>query len=176
MSTGIVFTVVGDDKPGLVDQLAQIVAYNGGNWLESRMSELSGLFAGIVHISVDPAKLPGLRLALEALSSAELKVVVAVGKGGTSDDTCRQMQLSLVGNDRPGIVREVASALAGHRINVREMNTTITSAPMTGDALFTATAKIDVPVGLNLAELEDQLNAIADALTIDIDLGEIAHS
>ena len=95
-----------------------------------------------------------------------------MGKGGAGADDCRQMQLSIVGNDRPGIVREVASALAGHRINVREMNTAVTSAPMSGDALFTATAKIDVPLGLNMAELQDQLNAIADALTIDIDLDE----
>jgi glycine cleavage system regulatory protein len=172
MTTGIVFTVVGDDKPGLVDKLAQIVANNSGNWLESRMSELAGLFAGIVHVSVGPTQLPGLRAALEALNDAELKVVVAVGKGGAGADDCRQMQLSIVGNDRPGIVREVASALAGHRINVREMNTAVTSAPMSGDALFTATAKIDVPLGLNMAELQDQLNAIADALTIDIDLDE----
>lgn len=170
MSTGIVFTVVGDDKPGLVDKLAQIVASHGGNWLESRMSELAGLFAGIVQISVSAAQLPALKGALEALSDDGLKIVVAVGKDASNTSTCRLMQLSLVGNDRPGIVREVASALAGHRINVREMNTTITSAPMSGDQLFTATATIDVPATLNLADLEDQLNAIAEALTIDIDL------
>lgn len=174
MSTGIVFTVVGDDKPGLVDKLAQTVAANGGNWLESRMSELAGLFAGIVQVSVSAAQLPGLQTALEALSSDGLKVVVAVGKGAGAANSVRQMQLRFVGNDRPGIVREVASALAKHHINVLEMNTTITSAPMSGDALFTALARIDVPMALNMADLQDQLTAISDALTIDIDLEETA--
>lgn len=172
MSTGIVFTVVGDDKPGLVDKLAQIVANNGGNWLESRMNELAGIFAAIIHVSVSETQLPGLRAALEALSCDALRVVVAVEKRGVVADTCRLMQLNIIGNDRPGIVREVASALAGHHINMREMDTSVTSAPMSGDALFTATATIEIPMALNVAELERQLEAIADALTIDIDLEE----
>jgi len=69
-------------------------------------------------------------------------------------------------------VREVASALAARRINVSEMDTTVTSAPMSGDPLFEAVAHIQVPKALDLAELNAQLDAIADALTVEIDLEE----
>lgn len=175
MSTGIVFTVVGDDKPGLVEKLAHTVAAHGGNWLESRMGELAGHFAGIVHVAVSQAQLSALCAALEALGDDGLQVVVAVGKQAVTADSARPMQLSIVGNDRPGIVREVASALAVRHINVREMATSITSAPMSGDALFTATATIEIPTALDVAELERQLDAIADALSLDIDLEEAPH-
>src|SRR3990167_8250681 len=93
MSTGIVFTVVGDDKPGLVEKLAHTVAAHGGNWLESRMGELAGHFAGIVHVAVGEAQLPALRSALEALGDDGLRVVVAVGKHQVTADTARPMQL-----------------------------------------------------------------------------------
>jgi glycine cleavage system regulatory protein len=172
MTTAMVFTFIGADKPGLVQKLAQTVGDHGGNWLESRMSELAGQFAGIVQVAVSEAQLPALRVALLALSGGELTVVVATDQRGIDNPAYRHLRLSIIGNDRPGIVREVASALAARHINVREMDTTITSAPMTGEPLFEAVAEIQVPKTLDLMELNDQLDAIADALTIDIDLEE----
>ena len=99
-------------------------------------------------------------------------MVVAASGRAADQDAVRHLRLSIVGNDRPGIVREVASALAARRINVSEMDTTVTSAPMSGDPLFEAVAHIQVPKTLDLAELNAQLDAIADALTVEIDLEE----
>jgi glycine cleavage system regulatory protein len=172
MTSAVVFTFVGADQPGLVEKLAQTVAQQGGNWLESRMSELAGQFAGIVQVEVSDAQFPALRAALLALSSDDLSVVVASSRRETGVEDYRHLRLSIVGNDRPGIVREVASALAARRINVREMDTSVTSAPMSGDPLFEAVAHIQVPKALDLAELNAQLDAIADALTVEIDLEE----
>ena len=172
MTSAVVFTFVGADQPGLVEKLAQTVAQQGGNWLESRMSELAGQFAGIVQVGVSDAQFPALRAALLALSSDDLSVVVASSRREAGAEDYRHLRLSIVGNDRPGIVREVASALAARRINVREMDTSVTSAPMSGDPLFEAVAHIQVPKALDLAELNAQLDAIADALTVEIDLEE----
>ena len=91
---------------------------------------------------------------------------------GADKDDCRNLRLSIIGNDRPGIVREVAMALAARHINVREMDTTISSAPMSGAPMFEAVASIQVPRTLDMAELNDQLDAVANALTVDIDLEE----
>ena len=173
MTTTMVFTFVGADKPGLVEQLAQTVGKHGGNWLESRMSELAGQFAGIVQVAVSEAQQPALRAALSALSGHDLTIIVAVaGTSGVGTDDCRNLRLSIIGNDRPGIVREVATALAARRINVREMETSISSAPMSGAPMFEAVVRIQVPRALDLAELNSQLDVIANALTLDIDLEE----
>lgn len=173
MTTTMVFTFVGADKPGLVKQLAQTVSKHGGNWLESRMSELAGQFAGIVQVAVSEAQQPALRAALTALSGKDLTIVVAVAEPrGADKEDCRNLRLSIIGNDRPGIVREVAMALAARHINVREMDTTISSAPMSGAPMFEAVASIQVPRTLDLAELNDQLDAVANALTVDIELEE----
>ena len=52
MTNNLVLTVIGDDKPGLVESLADVIAENSGNWLESSMSQLAGKFAGILRVSV----------------------------------------------------------------------------------------------------------------------------
>ena len=48
MQVPLVMTVIGKDRTGLVETLAEIVAGHGGNWLESRMCRLGGEFAGIL--------------------------------------------------------------------------------------------------------------------------------
>ena len=173
MTTDLVFTFVGADKPGLVEKLAHTVSQHGGNWLESGMNALAGQFAGIVQVAVAPAQLEALRQALTALSKDGLTVVVvAADPQAAPVALSRQLRLSILGNDRPGIVREVAAALAAQRINVSKMKTSISSAPMSGVPLFEALAQIQVPRSLDLAELNAKLDAIANALTVDIDLEE----
>lgn len=169
----LVFTFVGADQPGLVEVLSQTVAGHGGNWLESRMSELAGQFAGIVKIEVTPAREPALRAALLALGSDKLSLVVAGQPGQEVAGPWRYVRLHILGNDRPGIVRDVAHALAARQINVREMDTSITSAPMSGELLFEAKAHIQMPQGQDLEELTAQLDLIAVAQCVDIDLEEV---
>ena len=53
----LILTVIGDDRPGLVEQLATAISSHHGNWLESSMSHLSGKFAGIVCLSIADAQL-----------------------------------------------------------------------------------------------------------------------
>ncbi len=171
-SETIVFTFIGADRPGLVQTLSDTVARNKGNWLESRMSTLAGQFAGIVEVAVATEQVTKLRDGLAALASEGLTVVLAGSSAAIDDSATRRLRLSIIGPDRPGIVREVSGALAAHQINVLEMDTSITSAPMSAEPLFEAMAEIRVPKSLNLSDLNGRLDEIADALTIDIDLEE----
>jgi len=52
MLATLVMTVIGADRPGLVQMVAARVADHGGNWLESRMCRLGGQFAGILRVEV----------------------------------------------------------------------------------------------------------------------------
>jgi glycine cleavage system regulatory protein len=172
MPSSLVFTFISADRPGLIEQLAQTVSQCGGNWLESRMSELAGQFAGIVQVEIADEHRLALRSALIGLRETGLTVLVADDSGTNDDTQHRQLRLSILGPDRPGIVREVASALAARQINVQAMDTAITSAPMTAEPLFEAIAEIQVPKSLDISELNARLDEIADALTVDIDLEE----
>ena len=64
----LVMTIIGDDRPGLVDSLSSRIADGGGNWLESRMSHLAGQFAGILRIQIDDEGAPALVAEMEKLA------------------------------------------------------------------------------------------------------------
>lgn len=168
MTTYLVLTVIGDDRPGLVEALAQTIAAHDGNWLESNMSHLAGKFAGILQLSVPDAQADALVLALEELP-ASLRIVIERSSGEAAPVAAEHaVRLSLVGNDRPGIVREVSRALAAQQINVEMLETECRSAPMSGESLFHARALLRVPADLSLDAVRSQLERIADDLIVDI--------
>lgn len=172
MATDLVLTVISDDKPGIVETLAQTIAAHGGNWLESRLSHLAGKFAGILRVSVDTARLDDLRRALQALEAQAIKVVAEPASAPAHTTPCRHYTFSAIGSDRPGIVREVAQALSSRRINMQHLNTEYSSMPWTGEPLFSASGSLQVPDSVDIDALHDQLDAIADELAIDIKLEE----
>ena len=74
--TSLVLTILGDDRPGLVEPIARVVADHGGNWLESRMAHLAGQFAGILRVEVDADHAEALAAALRGLRDAGLESII----------------------------------------------------------------------------------------------------
>jgi glycine cleavage system regulatory protein len=167
----MVITLIGLDRPGLVEALAAVVAQHGGNWLEARLAHLAGQFAGLVRIHVPEEQVQPLRTALARLESSGLRVVAETGTGGSSAPG-RLMEVELLGLDRPGLVREVSHILARRQVNVEDLATEVYSAPMTGDAMFRARARVSVPADVDAQELRLSLEQLARDLMVDISLAE----
>ncbi len=167
MNTYLVLTVISDDKPGVVELIARTISKHQGNWLESRMTHLAGKFAGILQVAVAAEHQQALRQALEQLTSQGLKVVV---ENATLTDKapCQAFHFSVIGNDRPGIVHEIAQAFAGRNINMDEIETSYSSMPWSGEPMFEATGIIEVPETVDMDDLWDQLDMIAEELAVDI--------
>lgn len=171
MNRSLVMTLLGRDRTGLVDAVASRVAQLGGNWVESRLTRLAGHFAGVVRIDIDADQLDALRRALDTLGDEGLTVHVALADEATpaTADGLR-LRLEFVGHDRPGIVREVAHALAERGVNVDELTTGVTSAPMTGEPMFTAVVNAHAPADTALPELTTDLERLADDCQLDVDI------
>ena len=169
MQKQLVVTFIGPDRPGLIEAISEIISNAGGSWLESRMSNLAGKFAGIALVAIPGENLPELRTALTGLEDASIRIMIETTADST-EDTGPMMRLGVIGNDRPGIVHEIAQALANRHINVVEMRSDISSAPMSGETLFSAKAEIQLPLNLNLDHLVDELDDIANELTIEYTL------
>lgn len=174
METQYVMTVMAEDRPGLVESLARVVADYGGNWLESRMAHLGGQFAGILRVNVPSAEAAEFTSAVQMLERNGIKVHLQADRTiAPETEGCRRAELSLVGQDRPGIVRQISQALARRSVNVEELVTECTSAPMTGEVLFHARAEVEIPQNCTVAELQGEFEKIASDLMVDIKLHEI---
>jgi glycine cleavage system regulatory protein len=170
MSTDLVLTLLGPDRPGLVEAVAQAIAGNGGNWVESRMARLAGKFAGVLRVELPTPAVEALRAALARLETEGLRIVLEPSEGGPSVAPQQIMELELMGLDRPGLVREVSRLLAAQKINVEELITDRSSAPMSGEMMFRARARLAVPAGVDVAAVRANLERLAGDLMVEIHL------
>ena len=171
MAISLVVTVIGNDRPGIVGRLSDVVLAAGANWEESRMARLAGKFAGILRISVEPGNADSLAGGLRALTSDGLTVVVESG-GHVLDETFHTVRLELLGNDHPGIIRDISKVLAQHQVNIEELETGVSGAPMTGEQLFRARVQLRLPATVTTDWLRSRLEALASELMVDVTLDE----
>jgi glycine cleavage system regulatory protein len=173
MGTSLVVTVIGNDRPGIVERLSEVVLAAGANWEESRMARLAGKFAGILRVSVTAANADALASGLRALTSDGLTVVVE-SSGEAPAETFRTVRLELVGNDHPGIIRDISKVLAQHHVNIEELETGVSGAPMTGEQLFRASVQLRLPAAVTTEWLRGRLEALAGEMMVDVTLDEEA--
>lgn len=170
MQTSLVMTIIGRDRPGLVESVAALVARHGGNWLESRMARLGGQFAGILQVELPATAVAAVVSDLNALKSHGLSVVVQEDATPPAPAGAQTRQIEIVGHDRPGIVREISGALAGRGVNVEEFSSERISAAMSGEQIFRARATVNIPGDVDLAALQRDLEKIGHDLIVDVSL------
>ncbi|MNH10013.1 hypothetical protein D3C79_694770 [compost metagenome] len=165
----LVLTVIAPDKAGQVERIAECIAEHNGNWLESRMSRMAGQFAGILKVAVPAESYDELVEALQALGKHDIRVLIAES-GIEPSCTWKPIAMELVGNDRPGIVRDITRLLADQGVNVERLTTEVRPAPMSSEPLFHADALLAVPLTLSLDVLQGKLEALADDLMVELNL------
>jgi glycine cleavage system regulatory protein len=165
--TTLILTVAGADKPGLVAAVADVVDAHEGNWENSRLAELAGTFAGVIEVSVSAERADELERALSALDGL-LTVAVRTGTAADAPADDRLLGISVLGNDRPGIVREVSGVLSAHALSIEELTTETRDAAMAGGRLFEASVSAKVPASVDVAALRADLERLATEIQVDI--------
>jgi glycine cleavage system regulatory protein len=168
----LVLTVIGDDRAGLVEALAEAVTAHGGNWEQSQMAELAGQFAGIVVVTVPADRAEDLRTALDGLEGL---LDVSAHPGSEEPDGAedwRRLRIDLVGSDHPGIVHDVSAVLSRHGLSIETMTTERRDAPMAGGQLFEAHILVRVPPGTEPAAVRDELERVASELFVELSVGQ----
>ncbi|RYH04736.1 MAG: amino acid-binding protein [Alphaproteobacteria bacterium] len=165
----LVLSVAGSDRPGLTKALAAAVLSAGGNWLESHLSRLGGLYVGSVLVELDSAKVEALRSAVSAVDAAGLEVRIAPADEATvAGET---LEFSLVGQDRPGIVNQVTAALSQLGVNIEAFETWLSPEAHSGGQLFHMAAHLRLLEGLKASAVQDALEAISGEIMVDVAVG-----
>lgn len=169
----LVISLLCDDRPGIVESLANAIADHQGNWLESQLAQLAGKFAGVVRVQISEDQEAALRSALNQLGERKIQIFIEEDREAQSTHSgCRRLSFRATGPDRPGIVREISHALAQYDINLEKLDTQLSSMAYSGDPLFEAWGVMAVPSALGYNDLADRLDEVANELAMDIVLEE----
>lgn len=164
----VIVMAVGDDRPGLTQNLAQAIVEAGGNWLESHFARLGGSYVGSVLVELPAGGMAELKRAAARMDAEGFHVSIesAAEEKPVSD---RVLGFELVGADRPGIVREVSSALAGLGVSIDLLETATEQEAWTGTTVFRARAEVVVPDTVSFDTVRAALEDISGEIVVDFD-------
>lgn len=172
MDKHLVLAVIGRDRPGLVSAVSETVTAGGGNWLDTRMSSLAGQFAGILLVAVPAEKADALVASLKQLETRGLRLIIEKADDAGPAPSGRVMMLELVGHDRPGIVRDLSRVLAAQQVSIAELETERVAGSFSGEPMFKARARLQLPEGLAVDTLRRSIESLANEMMVDLDLVE----
>ncbi|QIR14908.1 glycine cleavage system protein R [Shewanella aestuarii] len=142
-------TLQAPDRKGLVEQIANAVSRQGGNWLDSEMRHIDGIFAAILQLEVPADNWDQLIDSFECIDGLTL----TYSKASIAAKPIKQVHYQLVAYDRPGIVLHISNKLSGLGINIEQFSSQYETASHTGVALF----KANMHLGLTDTDQEDQI-------------------
>ena len=147
----LIISAVGSDRPGIVSELSGAITSHGGNIEKSRMPRLGSDFTIIMLVTVDPRWEESLVVALQAIKELSITTkgtepnTVIAGENCKDNTAGENCQISLSGADNEGIVKVLSKYLEEKSINIIEMDTHISQAPISGSPLFNLNASVSIP-------------------------------
>lgn len=168
MSNLLVISALGQDRPGIVNQLSRVILDNGCNVEDSRMTVLGGEFALILMVSGGWDAIAKLEAQVPSLQDdLGLTVIARRTEERTSATGLVPYEIDVVAMDHPGIVNEVAEFFSNRKINIEEMNTGSYAAAHTGTPMFSLKIIIAAPADIPIGQLRDDFAEFCDDLNLD---------
>ncbi len=167
----LVISAVGEDRPGIVNELSRAILDGGCNIEDSRMTVLGGEFALILMISGSWNAIGKVEATASALGK---KLNLAVMARPTDERLPRPgmvpYTVDVVSIDHPGIVHKVAEFFSARGINIEDLSTWTYPAAHTGTPMFSLNMTVSMPATLHIGRLRDEFIDFCDELNVDATL------
>ena len=162
---------IGEDRPGIVDEVSTLLFEHGANIEDSRMAAMGGCFSIMTLFSCPPEKLPSIEADLNTLRHSGLNTSLHEARNPTAaaPPAFLPLKLEVLAMDHPGIVQKIVHLLHLHRINIRTLNTRVIGAPLSGAPLFDLSLEARVPPEGSISAIKAELTALAAAENLDLD-------
>lgn len=169
--TRAVVAAIGEDRPGIVNAIAEIASNLNLSIEDSRMTVLGGEFA--VLMSVAGGTLPLQRLETKLRKLAEQMDLAFLFRRTAGRDNVEgriPYTVSVTAMDHPGIVHQVANFFSSQNINIYNLDTVTERAPHTGTPIFSLVMEVEVPPEIRIVELRDSFFYFCDDHDLDGEL------
>jgi len=171
----VVISAIGQDRPGIVNDLAALIRDLGLNIEDSRMTVLGGEFAVLMSVAGSATAIAALRPRLEATCTAlGLAHLYRPTRARRASGNSLPYQVTVTAMDHPGIVHDVAGFFSSRGINIEELTTQMEHAAHTGTPIFNLQMRVQVPAGTRIQALRTAFEEFCAERDLDGNVGAIA--
>jgi glycine cleavage system transcriptional repressor len=168
MNNLLAITAIGEDRPGIVDDLTSILLENDLNIEDSRMCVLGGEFAIILLVTGSEAAIAHIQQQHSQLEETlRLNLIIKPTRKKQLAQNLIAYNIKVVGMDHPGIVNRLSRFLSSRNINIEDLETDSYPAPHTGTPMFAVTMIVDIPAEIATSKLRDEFIELCDERNLD---------
>jgi glycine cleavage system transcriptional repressor len=172
MTDRYIMTAFGKDRVGIVADVTRVLYENDCNLEDTTMNLLADEFTLNLLFSANTPDIEEQlssdcrRLELEkGIAAFVRKITPTEAKKEKEYKTCN---LHIEGLDQGGIVYKTSKFLAQNNLNIIQLNSAAKASPQSGAIMYIMDIMVEMGKGITLDQVEDDLNAMADELQVDI--------
>jgi glycine cleavage system transcriptional repressor len=167
-SNQLVLSALGEDRPGIIDELSRCVLDSGCMILDSRMAVLGGDFALLLQVGGNWNNIAKLE---NQIAGLEKRLGLMISSRRTTDKQSTEEMLpygvDVVALDQPGIVHNLANFFSQRKINIQEMITSSYPAPHSGTVMFSVHMSVEIPAKTQISTLREEFMEFCDQMNLD---------
>jgi len=174
MTTKLVISALAEDRPGIVDELSNIIYQHSLNIEDSRMTVLGGEFAILLLVSGEPSAIDAFQTQVNDIEQTlQMRMLIKATSKSSVIENAIPYAIEVAALDHPGIVNNIASFFSARNISIVDLHTESYSAPHTGSPMFALHMTIGIAADTNIAQLREAFTQVCDELNLDAELKNI---
>ena len=174
MTTKLVISALGTDRPGIVDEISNIIYKHALNIEDSRMTVLGGEFAMLLLVSGEPSAIDAIQTQINEIEQAlQMRLMIKVTDDTAPIENAVPYAIEVTSIDHPGIVNNISSFFSQRGINIVNLHTESYSAPHTGTPMFALHMTIGISADTSIARLREAFMQTCDELNLDAEMKKL---
>lgn len=164
-----IIVAIGEDKPGIVAKVTEILFKNGFNIEDSSMTRLNNEFTIMLIVKGDKS-LEHLKQEFSQLEKEGLTIVIKEVSEDVINKPRKKLpifNIAVYGSDKPGIVYKVSKLLADKGINISDLRTEKVN------SLYIMFIESEFPEEVDILEFNREIEKLKQELDVDIKIENV---
>jgi glycine cleavage system transcriptional repressor len=164
-----IIVAIGEDKPGIVAKVTEILFKNGFNIEDSSMTRLNNEFTIMLIVKGDKS-LDHLKQEFSQLEREGLTIIIKEVPEDVINKPRKKLpifNIAVYGSDKPGIVYKVSKLLADKGINISDLRTEKVN------SLYIMFIESEFPEEVDILEFNKEIEKLKQELDVDIEIENV---
>jgi glycine cleavage system transcriptional repressor len=164
-----IIVAIGEDKPGIVAKVTEILFKNGFNIEDSSMTRLNNEFTIMLIVKGDKS-LEHLKQEFSHLEKEGLTIIIKEVSEDVINKPRKKLpifNIAVYGSDKPGIVYKVSKLLADKGINISDLRTEKVN------SLYIMFIESEFPEEVDILEFNREIEKLKQELDVDIEIENV---
>jgi glycine cleavage system transcriptional repressor len=164
-----IIVAIGEDRPGIVAKVTEILFKNGFNIEDSSMTRLNNEFTIMLIVKGDKS-LEHLKQEFSQLEKEGLTIIIKEVSEDVINKPRKKLpifNIAVYGSDKPGIVYKVSKLLADKGINISDLRTEKVN------SLYIMFIESEFPEEVDILEFNREIEKLKQELDVDIEIENV---